>query len=131
MPTTKASSGARLRGLGMYVLVADDDPLYRKLVTRHLSSWGYDALVARDGEEAWNLILTSDRAIQVNIAIMRAFVKLSTQRDLIRKLEEMEKKYAAHDAQIKTVFQVLKKLIEPPKPPEPSKPRIGFITGDK
>ena len=76
-------------------------------------------------------VLTSERAIQVNIAIMRAFVKLSTQRDLIRKLEEMEKKYAAHDAQIKTVFQVLKKLIEPPKPPESPKPRIGFITGDK
>ncbi len=53
-------------------------------------------------------VLTSERAIQVNIAIMRAFVNLSTQRDLVRKLEDLEEKYRDHDVQIKVVFDALK-----------------------
>jgi len=74
-------------------------------------------------------VLTSERAVQVNIAIMRAFVRLATQRDVIRKLEDLEKKYTDHDTQIKAVFKVLKKLIEAPKlPPEPPRRRIGFTT---
>src|SRR5687768_3679426 len=48
---------------GMHVLVADEDPICRRLVSRHLSNWGYEALIARDGEEAWGLLLTSDRAV--------------------------------------------------------------------
>jgi CheY-like chemotaxis protein len=47
----------------MHVLIADDDPISRKLVTRHLRTWGYDPLVAHDGGEAWELILTCDRAM--------------------------------------------------------------------
>jgi phage regulator Rha-like protein len=49
-------------------------------------------------------VLNSERAIQVNIAIMRAFVKLrqilATHKDLVHKLEELEKKYETHDIQI-------------------------------
>lgn len=71
-------------------------------------------------------VLNSERAIQVNIAIMRAFVKLrqilSTHKDLARRLEAMEKKY---DAQFKVVFDALRQLMEP----IPSSPkRIGFTT---
>jgi Mor family transcriptional regulator len=59
-------------------------------------------------------VLKSDRAILVNIEIMRAFVKLrqllSTHKDLAAKLEELEKKY---DAQFKVVFQVIRELIYP------------------
>lgn len=47
----------------MYVLIADDDPVSRMLVTCHVRNWGYDPLVAEDGAEAWELILTSDRAV--------------------------------------------------------------------
>jgi CheY-like chemotaxis protein len=47
----------------MYVLVADDDPVSRTLVSRHVRNWGYEPLVAQDGAEAWELILTSDRAM--------------------------------------------------------------------
>lgn len=69
-------------------------------------------------------VLNSERAIQVNIAIMRAFVKLremlATHKDLTRKLEEMEKKY---DAQFKVVFDAIRQLMTPP---EPTKKRIGF-----
>lgn len=69
-------------------------------------------------------ILNSDRAIEVNIAIMRAFVKLrqllASHADLASKLEDMEKKY---DAQFKVVFDALRKLMTSPVNP---KRKIGF-----
>lgn len=69
-------------------------------------------------------VLRSDRAVQVNILIMRAFVRLremiATHKDLARKLEELEKKY---DEQFQVVFAAIKQLMTPdPK----SKRRIGF-----
>jgi hypothetical protein len=59
---------------------------------------------------------------------MRAFVRLSTQRDIVRKLEDLEKKYLSHDVQFKTVFKVLKQLIQAPAtaPVERPKRPIGF-----
>jgi len=69
-------------------------------------------------------VLNSDRAIQVNIAIMRTFVRLreflASHKDLARKLEELEKKY---DAQFKAVFDAIRQIMTPPEPP---KRRIGF-----
>jgi hypothetical protein len=69
-------------------------------------------------------VLNSPRAIQVNIAIMRAFVQLrnllSTHADLARKLEELEKKY---DSQFRVVFDAIRQLMTPTDPP-PRK--IGF-----
>ena len=69
-------------------------------------------------------ILHSDRAIEVNIQIMRTFVKLRelmlVHKDLREKIATMEKKY---DYQFKMVFDAIKKLLDPPKRPhEP----IGF-----
>lgn len=73
-------------------------------------------------------VLHSERAIQVNILIMRAFVKLrellASHKDLARKLEEMEKKY---DAQFKVVFEVIKQLMEPPSSQKTA--MIGFRRG--
>lgn len=70
-------------------------------------------------------VLNSKRAVQVNIEIMRAFVKLreiiASHKDLARKLEQLEKKY---DAQFKIVFDALRELIEPPK--KPKREIIGF-----
>ncbi len=70
-------------------------------------------------------VLRSERAIQVNVAIMRAFVKLrkilASHRDLAEKLEALERKY---DARFRVVFDAIRKLMEPPEPP-PSR-RIGF-----
>jgi phage regulator Rha-like protein len=70
-------------------------------------------------------VLNSLRAIQVNIAIMRAFVQLreilSTHKDLARKLEEMENKY---DAQFRQVFEAIRQLMLPPV--GEMKRRIGF-----
>ena len=72
-------------------------------------------------------VLNSERAIDVNIAIMRAFVKLreilASHKDLARKFEQMEKKY---DTQFKVVFDAIRQLMTPP--PETSKRKIGFHT---
>ena len=69
-------------------------------------------------------VLKSKRAIEVNIAIMRAFVKLremlSTHKKLARKLQELEKKY---DAQFKVVFEAIRQLMREEKGP---KTPIGF-----
>ena len=69
-------------------------------------------------------VLNSERAIQVNIQIMRTFTKLremlATHKDLQKKIVAMEGKY---DKQFKVVFDALRVLIEPPEKP---KSRIGF-----
>jgi hypothetical protein len=61
-------------------------------------------------------VLNSERAIQVNIMIMRAFVALKelllTHKDLAEKIEELEKKYSSHDKKIKVVFEAIKQLVE-------------------
>jgi hypothetical protein len=71
-------------------------------------------------------VLKSKRAVQVNIAIMRAFVQLremlSTHKDLARKLAAMEKKY---DAQFRVVFDAIRELMTPPE--QPPKRKIGFV----
>jgi len=69
-------------------------------------------------------VLNSERAAQVNIAIMRTFVQLrrlmDSNADLARKIESLEKKY---DEKFATVFAAIKQLIAPT---EPVKKRIGF-----
>jgi len=69
-------------------------------------------------------VLNSDRAIQVNILIMRAFTRLrqmlSTHEELKRKIEAMERKY---DRQFRVVFEAIKQLMEEAEKP---KRRIGF-----
>jgi len=71
-------------------------------------------------------VLNSERAVQVNIAIMRTFVQLrrlmDSNADLARKIESLEKKY---DEKFATVFAAIKQLIAPT---EPAKKRIGFHT---
>ena len=71
-------------------------------------------------------VLNSERAVQVNIEIMRAFVKLRelivSNKDLAKRLDELEKK---HDSQFKVVFDAIRQLMAPPE----TKPRrIGFRT---
>ena len=63
-------------------------------------------------------VLNSERAIQVNILIMRAFTKLReillTHRELAVKIDALEKKYVEHDGTIKSIFEAIKQLLEPP-----------------
>ena len=69
-------------------------------------------------------VLRSERAAQVNILIMRAFVKMRetiiAHKDLARKLDAMEKKY---DASFRIVFDAIRKLM---KPPSATKQKFGF-----
>lgn len=66
-------------------------------------------------------VLNSEQAIQVNIIIMRAFVRLkqmiATHKELAHKIEELERKYKKHDVEIETIFGAIKKMLEPPKSP--------------
>ena len=92
------------------------------------SSWGgvrYRPFAfTEQGVAMLSSVLNSERAIQVNIAIMRYFVKiremLVAHKDLAKKLDEMEKKY---DAQFKIVFDAIRQLMTTP---EPKKKKIGF-----
>ena len=74
-------------------------------------------------------VLRSKRAIQVNIAIMRAFVKLrdlaGSHKELAAKLQQLERKVGGHDTQIRSLFEAIRQLMEPPAP---RSRRIGFKT---
>lgn len=75
-------------------------------------------------------VLTSERAVEVNIAIMRSFVRLrqllATHEELARQLEELRWKQEEQGLQIQAVFQTIQRLIEAPAEP---KRRIGFPSG--
>lgn len=76
----------------------------------------------------FSTVLRSKRASQVNIVIMRAFVKLreilSAHKELAQKLAELEQKIERHDGEIGAIFQAIRQLMAP----APARPRrkIGF-----
>jgi phage regulator Rha-like protein len=77
-------------------------------------------------------VLNSARAIEVNIAIMRAFVRLrelvSTHKKLELKLSELERKMEKHDESIETIFEAIRQLMTPP---EERRRKIGFEVKEK
>src|SRR5712691_4033454 len=77
-------------------------------------------------------VLNSERAVKVNIAIMRAFVKLretlETNRELAHKFSELEKRVGKHDEKIDTILETIRQLIAPPKKPRRD---IGFHVREK
>ena len=93
-----------------------------------ISSWGGVRIppyaFTEQGVAMLSSVLNSYRAVQVNIEIMRAFVRLrqmlSSNVELARKLETLEKKY---DAEFKVVFDAIRQLMSPP---EPKRREIGF-----
>jgi len=104
-----------------------------------ISSWGGNRklpyVFTEQGVSMLSSVLNSKRAIQVNIAIMRAFVQmrevLLTNKDLAVKIEALELKYKNHDMKlteydnhIGAIFEAIKQLMVPP--PVPEKPKIGF-----
>jgi len=72
-------------------------------------------------------VLNSERAIKVNIRIMRIYTKmremLFTHKDILLKLEQIERKVTDHDEGIQLIFDHLKQLLNPPVEP---RPRVGF-----
>ncbi len=75
-------------------------------------------------------VLTSERAVQVNVEIMRAFVRLrgliGHNRELAKRLDDLESKY---DRQFKVVFDAIRELMAPT--PTAPKRRIGFVSTDE
>jgi hypothetical protein len=79
-------------------------------------------------------ILRSERAIQMSVFVVRAFVRmrqmLGTQRELAERLAELEKKLTArlnaHEAAIVDVLRQVMRLLAPPDEPEPPHKQIGF-----
>jgi len=96
------------------------------------SSWGgarkLPHVFTEQGVAMLSSILDSERAIQVNIAIMRAFVKLkqilSMNKELAHKLAELEHKIEKHDGDIQAIFEAIRRLMAPPS--VKAKPQIGF-----
>jgi hypothetical protein len=87
--------------------------LKSQFVISSLSSWGgtrYSPVAfTEQGVAILSSVLHSERAIEVNILIMRAFVKLremiASHKDLVRRLDDLEKKY---DGQFKIVFEAIR-----------------------
>ncbi|MFA5875849.1 MAG: ORF6N domain-containing protein [Candidatus Margulisiibacteriota bacterium] len=97
-----------------------------------ISSWGGTRKLpfafTEQGIAMLSGVLHSNRAIMVNIAIMRAFVNIkrifASHIEVSRKLKELEGRVNQHDAEIQKIFDAIRKMIEPPEKP---KNRIGFI----
>lgn len=96
-----------------------------------ISSWGgtrkHSYAFTEQGVAMLSSVLHSKRAIQVNIAIMRAFVKLkemlSTNKELAHKLGQLERKIEKHDGEIKLIFDAIRQLMAEP---QKTKKKIGF-----
>ena len=94
------------------------------------SRWGgtrkLPIVFTEQGVAMLSSVLNSNRAIQVNIEIMRTFIKLrnilAEHKDLLKKIEAMEKNY---DRQFRIVFQIIRELTNPPEKPQK---QIGFRT---
>ena len=97
-----------------------------------ISSWGgmrraRPYAFTEEGIAMLSSVLRSKRAVQVNIAIMRTFVKLRNillaHKELAHKLKELERKFEKHDEEIIAIFNAIRQMMAPP---EKVKQRIGF-----
>ena len=118
----------------MFQLAQEEyDNLRSQFVT---SSWGGRRYLpyafTEQGVAMLSSVLHSERAVLMNVAIMRTFVKLreilSTHKELAQKLAELEEKISQHDAEIQNLFQAIRLLM---KPCDKSKHPIGFIVRDQ
>ena len=94
-------------------------------------SWGgsrYKPYVfTEQGVAMLSSVLNSERAVRVNIQIVRTFIRLrrmiSSHKDLTQKLAELERRVENHDEHIHSLFDAIRRLIDPARP---SKRKIGF-----
>jgi hypothetical protein len=97
-----------------------------------ISSWGgrraNPYAFTEQGVAMLSSVLKSERAIVVNIMIMRAFVKLReillTHKDLARKMAQLESRITGHDDAIRNLIDAIRQLMAPPTPRQ--KRQIGF-----
>ncbi|NQT30187.1 MAG: ORF6N domain-containing protein [Candidatus Saganbacteria bacterium] len=101
-----------------------------------ISSWGgtrkLPSAFTEQGIAMLSSILRSKRAIQVNIIIMRVFVRLkliiSSHKELAQKLSQLEQKFEKHDCEIQAIFDAIRKLMTPAAKPTR---KIGFRPEEK
>jgi hypothetical protein len=118
-----------------FMFVLQREEVMNLISQNAISSWGghrkLPCVFTEQGVAMLSSILNSERAIDVNIAIMRAFVKLReflmTHKEVAEKIDVLEKKYSEHDKKFVVVFEAIRRLLEPVS--EPKKPQIGFKTG--
>jgi ORF6N domain len=108
--------------------LSPEEAIHLKSQTVISRSWGgrrhFPYAFTEQGVAMLSSVLRSSRAVQVNIEIMRAFVRLrqllQANADLAKKLEALEKKY---DSQFRVVFDAIRELMEPKEKP---KTTVGF-----
>ena len=96
-----------------------------------ISSWGgrrrLPYAFTEQGVAMLSSVLNSERAVKVNIAIMRAFVKLrqtlESNRELAEKFSELERRVGVHDDEIAAILEAIRQLMAPPEKP---RREIGF-----
>jgi len=101
-----------------------------------ISSWGGRRRLpygfTEQGVAMLSSVLNSERAVKVNIAIMRAFVQLretlDTNRELARKFSELEQRVGKHDDEIAAILEAIRQLMAPP---EKARREIGFHVREK
>jgi hypothetical protein len=110
----------------------ENSNLRSQIVTSSFAQWGgtrYKPMAfTEQGVAMLSSVLRTKRAIQVNIAIMRVFVRLreimATQKELAFKLIELEERLEGHDEQIQSIFDAIRQLMTPP---ERERKKIGFV----
>ncbi|NLE65503.1 MAG: ORF6N domain-containing protein [Elusimicrobia bacterium] len=97
---------------------------------KHSSSLPYS--FTEQGVAMLSSVLNSERAVAVNIHIMRVFTRMRElmlqHRDLEKRINELEKKY---DRKFRNIFEAIRKLLEPPHPPPKNKGPMGFFVPSK
>jgi hypothetical protein len=141
--STKALNQAVKRNLGRF----PGDFMFR-LTKAELENWRSQTVTSNPGAKMGlrrapyafteqgvamlSSVLRSERAVQVNIEIMRAFVRLrrilAANAEIARRLDEVEKRLGTHDEQFVHVIRAIRELMQPPTAPK--RRRIGFHTRD-
>jgi len=114
----------------MFQLTQDESDSLRSQIVISKGKGGRRYLLYASPERGiamFSSVLRSERAIQVDVAIMWVFVKLreimTTHRDLARKVAELERHLENHDQQIQSIFEAIRQLMSPEEKP---KRKIGF-----
>lgn len=120
----------------MFALTKQEVAILRsQIVTSRLAASGWGGrrtapyAFSEQGVAMLSSVLRSPRAIAVNIAIMRAFVRIrelaAVNSELGKKLDELEKRISGHDQDIASIVRAIRELASPP---ERKQRPIGFIS---
>jgi len=116
-----------------FVLTEKEFAILRSQSVTSSSGWGGRRtppwVFTQEGVAMLSSVLRSDRAIRVNVEIMRAFVRLrgmlASHADLARRLDELERRFREHDEQFVVVFDAIRQLMAPATP---QRSELGYHT---